>query len=60
MFICSVRAGTLRFFGAVLLALALFLLSLRYAAPLARAFDRMTAAISRRFSRKKEDGHEDP
>ena len=44
----------------VLLALALFLLSLRYAAPLARAFDRMTAAISRRFSRKKEDGHEDP
>ena len=33
MFICSVRAGTLKFFGAVLLALALFLTVLVLAEP---------------------------
>ena len=33
MFICSVRAGTIKFFGAVLLALALFLTILVLAEP---------------------------
>ena len=39
MFICSVRAGTLKFFGAVLLSLALFLVILVLVDPAATATD---------------------
>ncbi len=39
MFICSIKAGTLKFFGAVLLSLALFLAILVLAPPAALATD---------------------